>query len=93
MQVKSNNQFGKGVASINLTNISGPNHELRGKITIQTIDGCQGSEADIVILSLVRSNNYGDVGFLKHDFRRFNVALTRAIRHMFVVCNVETLEN
>ncbi len=53
-------------------------------VKINTIDSAQGSEAKVVILSLVRSNENGEIGFLK-DYRRVNVALTRAKQKMFVI--------
>lgn len=53
-------------------------------VKINTIDSAQGSEALIVIISLVRSNDNGDIGFLK-DYRRINVALTRAKQKLIVI--------
>jgi ATP-dependent RNA/DNA helicase IGHMBP2 len=53
-------------------------------VKVNTIDSAQGSEADIVILSLTRSNEEGNIGFLK-DYRRINVALTRAKKKIFVI--------
>lgn len=50
---------------------------LKGKIAINTIDGFQGQERDVVFISLVRSNDDGKIGFLS-DLRRMNVAMTRA---------------
>ena len=52
-------------------------------ITINTIDGFQGQERDVVYISLVRSNEKHEIGFLQ-DYRRMNVAMTRA-RMMLVV--------
>jgi len=67
------------------------------ELEIRSVDGFQGGEKEIVLLSLVRSydnDNHNDngVGFLKDD-RRLNVAVTRARRHLFVACNAEHLSN
>jgi len=53
-------------------------------LEIGTVDGMQGREKEAVIISLVRSNNTRDVGFLKEK-KRMNVAMTRAKRHLCVV--------
>lgn len=67
--------------------------ELNSRISLKvmTVDGYQGSEADIVILSFVRSNRKNCVGFLK-DFQRLNVALTRAKHHLIMIGDAGTLE-
>ncbi|XP_057429209.1 uncharacterized protein LOC130722482 isoform X2 [Lotus japonicus] len=57
---------------------------------VSTIDSFQGREADVVILSMVRSNTLGAVGFLG-DSRRINVAVTRARKHLAVVCDSSTI--
>ncbi|KAE9617686.1 putative hydrolase [Lupinus albus] len=57
---------------------------------VATIDSFQGQEADAVILSMVRSNTLGAVGFLG-DSRRINVAITRARKHVAVVCDSSTI--
>jgi ATP-dependent RNA/DNA helicase IGHMBP2 len=57
---------------------------------ISTIDSFQGQEKEIVILSLVRSNEDGDIGFLK-DYRRMNVAITRAKEQLFVIGDSATI--
>ncbi|HEX8549181.1 MAG TPA: AAA domain-containing protein [Cytophagaceae bacterium] len=60
------------------------------KVTINTIDGFQGQEKDIVYMSLVRSNEKGEIGFLQ-DTRRMNVALTRARKKLVVLGDSATL--
>ncbi|KAL2323772.1 hypothetical protein Fmac_028151 [Flemingia macrophylla] len=57
---------------------------------VATIDSFQGREADAVILSMVRSNTLGAVGFLG-DSRRINVAITRARKHLALVCDSSTI--
>lgn len=61
-----------------------------GAVEVATVDGFQGREAEAVVLSLVRSNPRGTVGFLA-DQRRLNVAATRARRHLALVCDSATL--
>lgn len=65
--------------------ITGPNAPM-----IHTVDGFQGGERAIIILSFVRANEKGGVGFLD-DFRRLNVALTRAAHHIFLIGEQKTL--
>jgi len=57
---------------------------------ISTIDSFQGQEQETIILSLVRSNDDGDIGFLK-DYRRMNVAITRAKEKLFVIGDSATI--
>ena len=59
-------------------------------IVVQTIDGYQGQERDVVYISLVRSNNKNDIGFLS-DYRRMNVAMTRARMKLVVVGDSATI--
>ncbi|KAI7894415.1 P-loop containing nucleoside triphosphate hydrolase protein [Mucor mucedo] len=59
-------------------------------IEVGTVDGFQGREKEAILLSLVRSNDSGEVGFLAEK-RRLNVAMTRAKRHLCVICDSETL--
>ena len=60
------------------------------QLRISTIDSFQGQEKTIVILSLVRSNDDGDIGFLK-DYRRMNVAITRAREQLFIIGDSATI--
>ena len=62
----------------------------RKLISVNTVDGFQGQERDIVIISLVRSNNNGQIGFLS-DLRRMNVAITRARMKLVIMGNAETM--
>jgi superfamily I DNA and/or RNA helicase len=57
---------------------------------INTVDAFQGQERDIIYISLVRSNEKGDIGFL-NDYRRMNVALTRAKKKLIVIGDSSTL--
>lgn len=59
-------------------------------ITVNTVDGFQGQERDVIYISLVRSNKKGEIGFLK-DVRRMNVALTRARMKLVVVGDSATI--
>jgi len=61
-------------------------------IAIKTIDGFQGQERDIIYISLVRSNDNREIGFLS-DIRRMNVALTRAKKKLVVIGDSATLAN
>ncbi|XP_006820047.1 DNA-binding protein SMUBP-2-like, partial [Saccoglossus kowalevskii] len=61
-------------------------------LEIKSVDGFQGREKEAVVISLVRSNDKGEVGFLAED-RRINVAITRARRHLAVICDSETVSH
>ncbi len=63
---------------------------FRHLISINTVDGFQGQERDVVIISLVRSNEEGNIGFLR-DLRRMNVAMTRARMKLIIIGSVATL--
>lgn len=63
---------------------------IRKLITVNTVDGFQGRESDIVVISLVRSNERGQIGFL-NDLRRMNVAMTRARMKLIMIGNRDTL--
>ncbi|XP_074602131.1 DNA-binding protein SMUBP-2-like [Brevipalpus obovatus] len=59
-------------------------------VEIMTVDGFQGREKEVIVLSLVRSNPQGNLGFLQ-NLKRMNVALTRAKKHLAVVCDSSTI--
>ncbi len=59
-------------------------------LEVDTVDGFQGREKEVIILSLTRSNNDGIIGFL-NDLRRLNVSLTRAKRKLIILCDKRTL--
>jgi superfamily I DNA and/or RNA helicase len=63
---------------------------LPKQMRISTIDSFQGQEKEIILLSLVRSNDDGDIGFLK-DYRRMNVAITRAKEQLYVIGDSATI--
>lgn len=63
---------------------------LPKQMRISTIDSFQGQEKENIIVSLVRSNDDGDIGFLK-DYRRMNVAITRAKEQLFVIGDSATI--
>lgn len=92
----------KRLAEINLENISlGIISPYRRQVTLleevlnnqaQTIDSFQGQEKELIIVSLVRSNENGIIGFLK-DYRRMNVALTRAKKKLIIIGDSATIGN
>ena len=62
----------------------------RSLISVNTVDGFQGQERDVILISLVRSNDDGQIGFLR-DLRRMNVAITRARMKLIILGNVQTM--
>ena len=62
----------------------------RRLISVNTVDGFQGQERDVILISLVRSNDEGQIGFLK-DLRRMNVAMTRARMKLIILGNRDTM--
>ncbi len=63
---------------------------FRHLITVNTVDGFQGQERDVILISLVRANDAGQIGFLR-DLRRMNVAITRARMKLFILGDAPTL--
>ena len=63
---------------------------FRRQVSINTVDAFQGQERDVVIISMVRANEQGHIGFLG-DLRRMNVAITRARYKVIIVGHAETL--
>ncbi len=63
---------------------------FRHLISVNTVDGFQGQERDIILVSLVRSNDSGQIGFLR-DLRRMNVAITRARMKLIILGSADTL--
>jgi Superfamily I DNA and RNA helicases and helicase subunits len=60
------------------------------EIEVATVDGFQGREKEVIILSLVRNNKNKSVGFLK-EYKRLNVAVTRAKRALIIICDTKTI--
>lgn len=65
---------------------------IKKLISVNTVDGFQGQERDIIIVSMVRSNDEGNIGFL-NDLRRMNVAMTRARMKLIMIGNTKTLSH
>ena len=63
---------------------------FRSLMTINTVDGFQGQERDVILISLVRANEDGQIGFL-NDLRRMNVAITRARMKLIIIGDASTL--
>ncbi|MGX8712060.1 MAG: AAA domain-containing protein [bacterium] len=66
--------------------------KLKRHITVGTVDGFQGQERDVIVISLVRDNAEGNIGFLR-DLRRMNVAMTRARMKLIIIGNAQTLSH
>lgn len=62
----------------------------RSLISVNTVDGFQGQERDVILISLVRSNDEGQIGFLR-DLRRMNVAITRARMKLIILGDAPTM--
>ena len=62
----------------------------RHLITVNTVDGFQGQERDIILISLVRANDEGQIGFVR-DLRRMNVAMTRARMKLIILGDAPTM--
>ena len=67
-------------------------HTQYPQLEIRSVDGFQGREKEAVVISLVRSNSKKEIGFLS-EIRRLNVAVTRAKRHVALICDVETVSS
>ena len=65
---------------------------IRSLISINTVDGFQGQERDVIMVSMVRSNDKGQIGFLS-DLRRMNVAMTRARMKLIIIGDAPTLSH
>ena len=63
---------------------------LQRRLSVGTVDSFQGQERDIIAITLTRSNNQGEIGFLS-DIRRMNVGMTRARRKLLLVGDSSTL--
>ena len=66
--------------------------KFKSQIAVKTVDGFQGQERDIIYISMVRSNDQREIGFLS-DTRRMNVALTRAKKKLVVIGDSATIGN
>lgn len=62
----------------------------RKLLSVNTVDGFQGQERDIILISLVRANDEGQIGFLR-DLRRMNVAITRAKMKLIILGDAKTM--
>ena len=69
---------------------SGSLKPYRSLLTVNTVDGFQGQERDVIFISLVRANEDGQIGFL-NDLRRMNVAITRARMKLVILGDAVTM--
>jgi len=69
-----------------------PIRKSSGDFVVNTIDSFQGQERDVIYISMVRSNDKSEIGFLK-DYRRMNVAMTRARKKLIIIGDSATLGN
>ena len=67
-----------------------PKGPRAGGVSVHTVDGSQGAESDVIVLSFVRSNSHGSIGFVSEP-RRLNVALTRGRKSLVMVGDATTL--
>ena len=63
---------------------------FRHLISVNTVDGFQGQERDVILISMVRANDRGQIGFMR-DLRRMNVAITRARMKLFILGDASTM--
>jgi ATP-dependent RNA/DNA helicase IGHMBP2 len=90
LQAENMNVLNTALISPYAGQVAAAKEMLPAQMRISTIDSFQGQEKEIIILSLVRSNDEGDIGFLK-DYRRMNVAITRAKEQLFVIGDSATV--
>lgn len=90
IETASVNKFQTAFISPYSGQVTAAKEQLPKEMRISTIDSFQGQEKENIILSLVRSNDDGDIGFLK-DYRRMNVAITRAKEQLIVIGDSATI--
>jgi len=90
IETESLDQLGTAFISPYSGQVTAAREILPRQLRISTIDSFQGQEKENIIVSLVRSNDDGDIGFLK-DYRRMNVAITRAKERLYVIGDSATI--